>query len=100
MWAIRVDQAKHIQLRCSASKTAACNVMLVPVQAHAARLRGLRTQPIIDSGSYRHGFVATDVKNVPEGNYIMVVSTFNPGQCGAFRVQVFSSAKLKVERVP
>lgn len=83
-----------IQLRCSTTKSYAVNIMLIEVDAFGCRVKRLTKKPFVDSGDYRHGFVVTESKMVPEGNYTVVVSTFDPPQVGPFSFQVFSSVPL------
>eukprot|EP00521_Asterionellopsis_glacialis_P007952 CAMPEP_0195287320 /NCGR_PEP_ID=MMETSP0707-20130614/4430_1 /TAXON_ID=33640 /ORGANISM="Asterionellopsis glacialis, Strain CCMP134" /LENGTH=938 /DNA_ID=CAMNT_0040347067 /DNA_START=96 /DNA_END=2912 /DNA_ORIENTATION=+ len=107
MWIVRIPRTEddsggtHVQFRCSASQKAAVNVLLVPVapnQPH--RLKTVKANtPVIDSGSYRHGYVASGIKRIPEGNYTLVVSTYDPGVCSAFTVDVLSSSKVVLEKV-
>lgn len=94
MFAVRVPEAgAHLQLRCSTDKTFATNIMLVPVNRLGERVKQLTTEPQIDSGPYKHGFVVVDATRVPAGNYTLIVSTFIPQQLGTFHLQVLSSSK-------
>lgn len=98
MWALQVpDGGAAVQLRCSTQKTYAVNVMVVKGGEDDIRRRGLRHEPIIDSGHYRHGYVVADSKRLLAGAYTLVASTFNEGQTGPFFVDVFSSSKVDVK---
>jgi hypothetical protein len=95
MWAIQVPESGAVvQIRCSAVKTFAVNVLLVPVQSFGQRIGMAFSQPVVDSGNYRHGFVVTKRKQIPAGFYTLTVSTFNVGQQGSFRLLIGSSSKL------
>lgn len=95
MWAIQVPEGgAEVQIRCSAVKTFAVNVLLVPVQTFGQRIGWAFAQPLVDSGNYRHGFVVTKRKLIPAGFYTLAVSTFNVGQQGSFKLQIGSSSKL------
>lgn len=100
MWAVSVpEEGCYVQIRCSATKTFAINVMLVGVQTKGTRVQWITTEPIVDTGNYRHGFVATATKKVPKGFYTMIASTFNVDQIGAFRLKVSSSVKLSINMI-
>lgn len=100
MWAVKVpEEGCYIQIRCSATKTFAINVMIVGVQTYGTRIQWVTTEPAVDTGNYRHGFVATVTKKVPKGAYTMIASTFSTGQIGAFRLKVNSSVNLKFDMV-
>ena len=88
-----------VELYCSAPKTLALNVMLCPVDAYGQRLTRLTSDPLCDSGNYRHGFVVASRTNLSAGAYALVVSNYSPGETGAFRVQVVSSRKLRIDEI-
>jgi hypothetical protein len=95
MWGIHVPEGGAVvQIRCSAVKTFAVNVLMVPVQSFGQRIGIAFAQPVVDSGNYRHGFVVTKRKQIPAGFYTLAVSTFSVGQQGSFKVQIGSSVKL------
>lgn len=102
MWSVEVPgEGASVQITCSAVKTFAINVMLIKVDVDGTRVQKVRKgAPIIDSGNYRHGFVATGVCWVPGGSYTLVISTFTPGQVGAFSMKLYSSAKLQPVSIP
>jgi calpain-7 len=101
MWAVGVpEEGAHLQIRCSADKTFAINIMLISVSRYGERITRVSTEPQVDSGPYKHGFVVVDEKKVPGGYYTMVISTFNPQQIGAFHIKVLSSSKVvKIEKL-
>ena len=80
--------------------------MLLPVRENISASRDYRQagkksgKPVLDSGNYRYGFVVTDRGEVLAGTYLLIVSTFDPGQLGVFNVKVCSSVKVKIEVVP
>jgi hypothetical protein len=57
-------------------------------------------RPILDSGNYRHGFVVSERKQIPAGEYTLIVSSFHPGQVGAFHVNICSSVQVKIDEIP
>lgn len=100
MWAVLVPRGGAcVQIRCSAVKSFAVNVMLVQVDCYGKRVKWIHETPCINSGDYRHGFVATERKQVPEGSYTLICSTFHPGQTGKFQLKVNSSRPLNVEPI-
>ena len=101
MFAITVAEGTTLQLRCSANKTNAVNVMLVSLRGKKAdnirdyrRLADTNGKPILDSGNYRHGFTVTATKSIGSGTHIIIVSTYEPGQQGSFEIAIGSSAEL------
>lgn len=48
------------------------------------------------SGDSRWGFVAFDIKDVPEGKYLIIPSTFSQGQEGPFFLEVQASCAFKL----
>lgn len=80
--------------------------MLLAVQERSASFRNYRQlamtsgKPILDSGNYRYGFAVTKSETVSAGRYLLIVSTYEPGQTGVFRIDVCSSVQVKVESVP
>lgn len=99
-FAVRVPVTTTLQLKVSTSTTIAANVLLVPVNTYGETIEKATGKPVIDSGKYRHGFVATDKKVVKAGVYTLIVSNFHLGQTGLFNIKVSSSSsKLKVELI-
>ena len=80
--------------------------MLLPVQETNSTVRDYRVaakrsgKPVLDSGNYRYGFVVTERGLISAGTYLLIVSTFDPGQLGVFKVKVCSSVKFTIEVVP
>lgn len=91
-WNITVlQEGTKLQLKCSAGKKLAINVVLV--RTTRKRIHHLYEQPFIDTGSYRFGFTVSDVVSVPPGMYNLVASTFEVGEVGSFVLQVLSSSE-------
>ena len=99
-FSVCIPAATTLQLKLSTSTTVAANVMLVPVGAYGDSIEKATGEPVVDSGKYRHGFVATDRMVVKAGMYTLIVSNFHTGQTGLFSIKVSSSSsKLKVEKI-
>lgn len=105
MFAITIGENMTLQLRCSTSKTIAVNVMMLAIppgtsltncRNTAAKSRG--GKPILDSGNYRHAFVATEPTSVLAGSYVIILSTWS-GQMGSFNLYVASSLKLPASHI-
>jgi calpain-7 len=98
-FSVRLEAAATLQVTLSTSTTVAANVMLLPVASYGDGVDKATGTPLIDSGKYRHGFVASDKIKVPAGSYTLIVSNFHTGQTGLFDVKLSSSAsKVKFER--
>ncbi|ETO35748.1 hypothetical protein RFI_01315, partial [Reticulomyxa filosa] len=52
------------------------------------------TLMVATSGAYRYGVACIDVKNLEEGVYIVIISTFEPNQIGGFKFTVRSSQRI------
>jgi calpain-7 len=99
-YSVVVPVASTLQLKLSTSTTVAANVMLVPVASVGEGIEKATGKPVIDSGKYRHGFVASEKVRIKAGAYALIVSNFHTGQTGLFEVKVLSSSpKLKMERI-
>ena len=101
MFAISVPKdGTTIQLKLSTSKSEAVHALLVPVHSFGDKLRGSRGEAVIDSGKYRHGFVATSRQKVGAGFYVLVISRFcrTKTTCTA-QVTVSSSNPLKTKSI-
>jgi calpain-7 len=101
MFAVTVSEGTIIQLRCSANKTNAVNIMLVSLRGKKVedlrqyrRLAETNGKPILDSGNYRHAFTVTGAKPISAGTHVIVVSTYEPGQLGSFEIAIDSSVEL------
>eukprot|EP00567_Pseudictyota_dubia_P006409 CAMPEP_0197438408 /NCGR_PEP_ID=MMETSP1175-20131217/5418_1 /TAXON_ID=1003142 /ORGANISM="Triceratium dubium, Strain CCMP147" /LENGTH=899 /DNA_ID=CAMNT_0042968133 /DNA_START=47 /DNA_END=2743 /DNA_ORIENTATION=- len=95
MWSLVVPaEGAFVQTRCSSVKTFAINVLLIEVDSPGKRIHSIDRKPVIDTGDYRHGFVATNAIWVPGGKYTLVASTFHRGQTGRFQIELKSSVKL------
>lgn len=89
----------YIRLMCRTMKTFAINLMLIHVDCEGERVDQIWKEPVIDTGDYRHGFVASDAVWLSGGHYTAIVSTFRPGQVGAFVLSLNSSATLQVNSI-
>jgi calpain-7 len=98
-FSVRLPSTTTLQLKVSTLTTVAANIMLVPVSAYGETIEKATGVPVVDSGKYRHGFVATDKTVVKAGVYTLIVSNFHPGQTGLFNIKVSSSSTLKVEKI-
>lgn len=99
-FSIRVPAATTLQLILSTTTTAAANMLLVPVASYGDGIAKATGVPIVDSGKYRHGFVATDRTVVKAGVYALIVSNFHAGQTGLFNIKVSSSSsKLQIAKI-
>ncbi|CAB9509649.1 Calpain-7 [Seminavis robusta] len=97
MFAIEVpDGGATFQIQCLAPKTLAVNVMLVPVQSYGQRATRVTSDPPVDSGNYRHGFVVTKRQRAGAGPYALVVSAYNAGEVGTFKVKISTSVKISL----
>jgi hypothetical protein len=95
-FAVKVpEEGATIQLTVSTSTTAAVNVLLIPVTSYVDAIDRAIGEPAIDSGNYRHGFIATEKRKVKSGCYALVVSNYHKGEYAKFRLNIFSSCKLK-----
>ena len=107
MWAIHIppgiissQDGSFLQMSCTTKKTVAANLMLVPVDRLGTRIRRLNaTDPLIDTGDYRHSYAATDLTFVPSGSYTLVVSSYYPGQTGTFALKLLSTSKIKINAI-
>ena len=107
MWAIQIppevlgssQDGSFLQLSCTTTRSIAVNLMLVRVDRLGTRVRRLNKEPIIDTGDYRHSFVATNLRCVPSGSYTLVVSSYYPGQTGTFAIKVLSTSKIDVKAI-
>ena len=95
MWSISIPKdGAFIQVRCSSVKAFAVNIMMIKVDRPGNRLSSIHEKPAIDTGNYRHGFVATGSYWVAGGHYTVIISTFHPGQIGGFHMTLKSSVAL------
>lgn len=103
MWSVSVApgiwgrnrRGSFMLLTCTAPKATAVNVMLIPVDRPGKRVRRVEQEPVIDTGDYRHGFVASGLHFVPDGHYTLVVSSYYPGHVGTFALKMLSTSKLR-----
>ncbi|KAF9338075.1 cysteine protease [Podila minutissima] len=79
------DFAIHVQLVSSQGKRVSC----------------VWTKDIIaQSGEYRHGFCYCEANDLRPGQYTVVVSTFDPGQIGKFKLTLQSHIDLSLTPIP
>jgi hypothetical protein len=96
MFAVKIpDGGAIMQLSVTTSTTSAVNALLVPVKLYGDGIDRAVGEAILDSGNYRHGFIATGKRKVKSGDYVIIVSNYHKGECAKFDLKVFSSCKLK-----
>jgi hypothetical protein len=96
MYAIEVPEGGAVfQIQCMAPKTLAVNVMLVPVDSYGQRATRIKSDPPVDSGNYRHGFVVTARQRANPGPYALIVSSYSAGETATFRVKITTSVLLR-----
>ncbi|KAI7823236.1 hypothetical protein BC939DRAFT_503395 [Gamsiella multidivaricata] len=79
------DFAAHVQLVNSQGKRVPC----------------VWTKDIIaQSGEYRHGFCYCEANDLRPGQYTIVVSTFEPGQIGKYKLTMQSHIELSLTPIP
>lgn len=79
------DFAVHVQLVSSQGKRVSC----------------VWTKDIIaQSGEYRHGFCYCEANDLRPGQYTVVVSTFDPGQIGKYKLTLQSHIDLSLTPIP
>jgi hypothetical protein len=88
-----------IQISVLTVRTCAVCFILVPVSSFGQALTKPIGRPIIDTGHYRHGFVASDRQHLAHGSYALLVTNFEAGKLAKFEARVMSSAKLKVVEI-
>ena len=100
MFAVEVpDGGAYFQVQCSAPKSLAVNVMLVPVASFGQRASHIKSDPPVDSGNYRHGFVVTKKQKAEAGTYALIVSSYSPGETGTFVVKVATNVKVRIAEI-
>lgn len=92
------ESGATLQMLLSVSKTIALNVLVFPVKQFGQGIKGITSEkPIVDSGNYRHAFVATHRQLVPPGNYVAIVSCFAGGTVAPFRFEIRSSRAIQAK---
>jgi len=100
MFAVSVpSNESFVQLKISSPRSVAVNVLLIPVASFGEGVDQATGQPVIDSGKYRHGFVATGREKVGAGNYVLVVSSYHAGQEAAFHLEVCTSVRIQIYQI-
>ena len=98
-WSVRVPAGgSRIQVDCTVSKNIAVNVILAR-HGNGRRLCRLYTNPVIDTGTYRPGYVVVEPAFVPAGLYTLVVSTNEVGKVGEFSLRIFSSKEIELDEL-
>lgn len=100
MFAVEVPQGgAYFQITCSSQKNLAVNVMLVPVGSYGQKATNIKSEPPVDSGNYRHGFVVTRKQRAGVGTYALIVSSYSPGEPGIFLVKVSTNVKVRIDEI-
>ncbi len=98
-WSVRVPAGgSRIQVDCTVAKDKAVNVILAR-HGNGRRLSRLYANPVIDTGTYRLGYVVVEPAFVPAGLYTLVVSTNKVGQVGKFSLRIFSSKEVEFDEL-
>jgi hypothetical protein len=87
-----------IQMTISTSTTAAVNLLCFPVKCYGDGIEKAIGEAVLDSGNYRHGFIATKRRKIKSGAYAVIVSNFHKGETALFNLKIFSSARLKSQQ--
>jgi len=98
-FSVRLASTTTVQILLSTTTTVAANVILVPVKKLGAKIDSATGDPVIDTGKYRHGFVASEKKTLKGGEYTCIVSNFHVDQTGLFTVKVASSKPVPIEKI-
>lgn len=99
-FAIEVSTPSLLQVNVTTTRTSASNAIVVPVRRFGDNAEKAIGETLVDSGKYRHGFVASDKVLVKPGCYTLIVSNFHAGQTGLFEVVVHSNAaNLRIEKL-
>ncbi|KAL7519759.1 hypothetical protein ACHAWX_004517 [Stephanocyclus meneghinianus] len=109
-WSLVVAQETFIQCKCTTKKSLAVNVVLVHtvfannsdisgLQMRGKRVHHLYEAPLVDSGDYRYGFVATERVLLQPGSYTIVVSTYEVGEVGSFILHVMSDNQVDIDAI-
>ena len=100
MFSIHIpEKDSFIQVTVSTATTSAVNVLLLPVAKYGDGVEKATGDALVDSGNYRHAFIATKSVRVKGGSYVMIVSNFHQGNLAAFKLQIFSTVKIRVEQM-
>lgn len=99
-FSLRLPASSDVALLLQTSK-ADLSVNVKLVWAGGKRVASVTTRDIAgDSGEYRRGSALAEVRNVPEGVYTVVCSTFESGQLGKFVLRTGTMVKCIVKPVP
>ena len=100
MWEVSSESDFLIQLQCSTVKDLPINLRLEEKQSSSRVEFDPSQKPIINTGKYRNGFVASEIFKLKKGKYILVPSTFRPDQEGPFLLHINTSVPLTVSEIP
>lgn len=98
-FAVRLASTTTVLILLSTTTTVAANLLLVPVTKMGAKIDSTTSDPVIDTGKYRHGFVASEKKTLKGGTYALIVSNFHVDQTGLFTVKFASSKPVTIEKI-
>jgi calpain-7 len=99
-FAIELAKPSLLQIGVTTTRTCASNAILVPVRNFGDTADKAIGEAVIDSGKYRHGFVASDKVVVKAGSYALIVSNFHAGQTGLFDVSIASNLpSIRVQKL-
>lgn len=98
MIALKVSESgADMEFCVSVTKTIALNILVFPTHNYGDGLSGSKGKPIVDSGNYRHGFLATRRQFLPHGSYVAVISSFDAGVSAPFKLDIHSSQKIQTK---
>lgn len=101
MFAVQVPHpGSTLQIRLSTSSSEAVHALLVPVHGFGDMVKEATADPVVDSGKYRHGFVATPRSAAPPGPYVLVISRYcRTKESCAVKIDMTSSLPLKIRQL-
>ena len=98
MVALKVPESGASMEFClGVTKTIALNILIFQTHNYGDGLSKSKSKPVVDSGNYRHGFVATCRQFLPQGSYVAVISPFDPGASAPFKLEMHSSQKIQAK---
>jgi len=87
----------HIELKCSPSHS--CHIMVANGEGRR-RERFNFSDEVISSGSYIHGCsFASSASKLPQGNYTIIVSLFQPNIESPFLLNVYSDKRIRINEL-
>lgn len=102
MWSIDVESDTSLQIQCSTSKDIPVNLRLEEKEFVSRISYEPASNPMIDTGAYRNGFVATDIVKVKKGSYTLIPSAFYSGEKGQgpLSIEVRTSIPVAIREIP